>query len=248
MQIPSFPEANHPLIQPLAQRSDQDLLTLFQRYPDQGRYFAALLCRYTPMVYTLIWHSVRSAVQADYLFALTWRHLFYEMGGLDVGEMSQAGGGKTTLQNWLINATAQCINRVNLPPVEEIQYSIQAAPPPLWCYVEQALEMLPARQRLITIMAQTYHWSETRIAAYLQAEGESFSPSEIRSALQEAYQHLETALPADLKTIYFDEPLETVKGTREATMRSLDTALPSVGEQASGSNVGTLGDIAELLG
>lgn len=240
VQIPRFPEANHPLIQPLAQRSDQDLLTLFQRYPDQGRYFAALLCRYTPMVYTLIWHSTRSAVQADYLFALTWRHLFYEMGGLDVGEMSQAGGGKTTLQNWLINTTAQCINRINLPPVEEIQYSIQAAPPPLWCYVEQALEMLPPRQRLITIMAQTYHWSETRIAAYLQAEGESFSPSEIRSALQEAYQHLETALPADLRAIYFDDPLPETAGS--ATEPDL------AGEYAAGAKAGTLGDIAKLLG
>lgn len=230
VQIPRFPEANHSLIQPLAQMSDQDLLTLFQRYPDQGRYFTALLCRYTPVVYTLIWHSTRSAVQADYLFALTWRHIFYEMGGLNVHQLG-TGAPEATLQNWLINVTAQCINRANLPPVEEIQYSIQAAPPPLWCYVEQALEQLPPRQRLITIMAQTYHWSETRISAYLQAEGERLSTAEIKASLQEAYQHLETALPEDLRAIYFDEPL------------------PEQGAgKKSGGEVGKIEDIAELLG
>lgn len=222
VQIPRFPEAHHSLIQPLAQMSDPDLLTLFQRYPDQGRYFTALLCRYTPVVYTLIWHSTRSAVQADYLFALTWRHIFYEMGGLDVRQLTAT----TNLQTWLINLTAQCINRAQLPPVEEIQYSIQAAPPPLWCYVEQALEALPPRQRLITIMAQTYHWSETRIAAYLQAEGENLSPAEIKASLQEAYRHLETALPADLRSIYFDEPLP---------------------DQNSAVEMGNFEDIAELM-
>ncbi len=230
VQIPRFPEANHSLIQPLAQMSDQDLLTLFQRHPDQGRYFTALLCRYTPVVYTLIWHSTRSAVQADYLFALTWRHIFYELGGVNVHQLS-AGTSEATLQNWLINVTAQCINRAKLPPVEEIQYSIQAAPPPLWCYVEQALEQLPPRQRLITIMAQTYHWSETRISAYLQAEGERLSAAEIKASLQEAYQHLETALPEDLRAIYFDEPLP------EAGAR-----------KKSEGEVGKIEDIAELLG
>ncbi len=224
VQIPRFPEAQHPLIQPLTQMSDRDLLTLFQRHPDQGRYFTAILCRYTPIVYTLIWHSTRSAVQAEYLFALTWRHIFYEMGGLDLRTDDSSGGAPATLQGWLINLAAQCINHISLPPVEEIQYSMQAAPPPLWCYVEQALDRLPPRQRLITIMAQTYHWSETRIAAYLQAEGENLSPKEIQGALKDAYQQLETALPSDLRTVYFDEPLPEHE------------------------ELGTVGDIAERLG
>lgn len=206
--IPQFPEARHPLIEPLAQMSDQELLQHFQQQPDQGRYFAAILCRYTPIVYTLIWHSTRSAVKADYLFAVVWRHIFYELGGLNLSANNTTHGPELTLQSWLINVTAQAINRVNLPAVEEIQYSLKAAPPPLWCYVEQALDRLPPRQRLMTIMAQTYHWSETRIAAYLQAEGEKVSEGEVQSSLRAAYQQLETALPADLRTIYFDEPLQ----------------------------------------
>lgn len=222
VQLPQFPEFRHPLIAPLAQHSDEELLALFKQHSDQGRYFTALLCRYAPIVYTLIWHSTRSAVQADYLFALVWRHIFYELGGLELPQGSATEAPAFTLQNWLINITVQSINHVALPPVEEIQYSIRAAPPPLWCYVEQALEQLPPRQRLMTIMAQTYHWSETRIAAYLQAEGETISTSDVKSGLLEAYRALEMALPPDLRTIYFDEPLgETQAGLTEGNLAGL---------------------------
>jgi hypothetical protein len=206
VQIPHFPEANHPLIQSLARRSDQELLTLFQRNPDQGRYFVAIFCRYTPIVYTLIWHSVPSPVQADYLFAMTWRHIYYELGGVDLRAKNSNQTSQLTLQNWLINVTAQCINQAKLPPVEAIHYSLQAAPPVLWCYVNQALDKVSPLLRLMTIMAQTFRWSETRIAAYLQAEGEQISPPEVSQKLEEANRLLETELPQDIRLLYFNEP------------------------------------------
>jgi hypothetical protein len=84
VQIPHFSESNHPIVKSLFHHSDQELLTLFQRYPEQGKYFTAIFCRYSPIVFTLIRHSARSPVQADYLFALTWRHIFYELRGLDL--------------------------------------------------------------------------------------------------------------------------------------------------------------------
>lgn len=153
------------------------------------------------MVYTLIRHSARSPVQADYLFASTWRHIFYEMGGLDL----RAAGTNFTLQSWLLNITAICINQSELPPVEAIHYDLQAAPPPLWCYLEQALEQLPPTMRLIVLMAQTFNWSETRIAAYLKAEGEAMSPKEVQYQLQEGYRLLEDALPEDVRSIYLSD-------------------------------------------
>ncbi|MBD2344517.1 sigma-70 family RNA polymerase sigma factor [Anabaena subtropica] len=206
MQIPHFPEANHPLVKSLFHHNDQELLELFQHYPDAGKYFTVIFCRYSPIVYTLIQHSARSPVQADYLFALTWRHIYYELGGLDL-KNPPPGQDALTLQNWLINITAFCINEIQLPPTEAIHYSLTATSPPLWCYVEQALDQLPPVLRLMVLMAQTFHWSETRIAAYLQAEGEKVTPAEVADFLQEGYRMLEDKLPADLRVIYLGEDL-----------------------------------------
>ncbi|MDZ8035033.1 MULTISPECIES: sigma-70 family RNA polymerase sigma factor [unclassified Nostoc] len=206
MQIPHFPEANHPLVKSLFHHSDHELLTLFQRYPDAGKYFTVIFCRYSPIVYTLIRHSARSPVQADYLFALTWRHIYYELGGLKLTD-SESGEEALTMQNWLINMTAFCINEIKLPPTEAIHYSLQTTSPPLWCYVQQALDQLPPILRLIVLMAQTFHWSETRIAAYLQAEGEAIAPHEVANFLQEGYRMLEDKLPTDIRAIYFGEDL-----------------------------------------
>ena len=200
MQIPHFSESNHPIVKSLFHHSDQELLTLFQRHPEQGKYFTAIFCRYSPIAFTLIRHSARSPVQADYLFALTWRHIFYELNGLDLRDDNTPGSN--SFQNWLINMTAVCINQADLPPVESIHYNIQAAPPPFWCYLEQAMEKLPAAIRLMVVMAQTFHWSETRIAAYLQAEGEVISPAQVRTQLSQGYQLLEEALPDDIREIY----------------------------------------------
>jgi DNA-directed RNA polymerase specialized sigma24 family protein len=222
VQIPNFPECSHPLVNSLSHHSDQELLTLLQRHPEVGQYFTAIFCRYSSIVYTLIRHSARSPVQADYLFAITWRHIYHELGGLDLRE---AGSERLTLQSWLINVTAVCINRAELPPVESIHYSLQAASPPLWCYVEQALGQLPPVQRLMILMAQTFHWSETRIAAYLQAEGEVISPTEVKAQLKEGYQQLEAVLPEDIRTIYLEMQTEATGLYNEKDENALSSIL-----------------------
>ncbi len=205
MQIPHFPESNHPIIKALFHYSDRELLTLFQRHPEEGKYFTAIFCRYSPIVYTLIAHSGRSPVQADYLFAITWRHIYHALGELDLRGSSVPGMENFNLQNWLINITALCINQAELPPVESIDYSLGKASPPLWCYTEQALDMLDPLARLLVVMSQTFRWSESRIAAYLQAEGEAIPPAQIRELLQIGLQQLHQVLPADIRTIYFGE-------------------------------------------
>lgn len=206
MQIPHFPESNHPIVKSLFHHSDQELLNLFQQHPDAGKYFTAIFCRYSPIVYTLIRHSARSPVQADYLFALTWRHIYHELSGLNL-DVTIPGKEALTLQNWLINMTAYCINETELPPTEAIHYSLKTTSPPLWCYLEQALEQLPPILRLMVLMAQTFHWSETRIAAYLQAEGEAIAPIDVANFLQEGYRMLEDKLPTDVRAIYLGENL-----------------------------------------
>jgi hypothetical protein len=198
-----FSESKHPLVKSLFHHSDSELLTLFQRYPEQGKYFVAIFCRYSPIVHSLIGHSARSPVQADYLFALTWRHIFYEMRGLEL--RSEGANEPSSFQSWVINITALCINQAIIPPVESITYDLKAVSPPLWCYLEQALDMLPPAIRLMVVMAQTFHWSETRIAAYLQAEREQLSPAQVRDRLQQGYQMLESRIPQDIRQIYLGE-------------------------------------------
>jgi hypothetical protein len=200
VQLNLNPESNHPIVKSLFHHSDSELLTLFQHHPEQGKYFTAIFCRYSAIVYTLIQQAVQSPVQADYLFALTWRHVYYELGGLD--RRSADGDGAMSFQHWLINVTTACINQTQLPPVESIDYSLSTASPPLWCYLEKALNQLPPVLRLMVLMAQTFHWSETRIAAYLQAEGEVLAPADVPEKLLQGYRLLEAAIPADIREIY----------------------------------------------
>lgn len=200
MQLPPLPELNHPTIQALSQKSDQDLVTMFQRYSESGQYFAAIFCRYGQVLYTLMTTSTRSPVQADYLFVKTWEHIYNELRSLDL----RAHSPRLSLQSWLINIAAMMINRADLPPVEEIQYSLSSTPPVFWCYLNQALNQLPGDLRLVLLLSQTFRWSPTRIAAYLQAEGDHASASDVQKQLASAYQAFELALPADIRDIYLD--------------------------------------------
>lgn len=235
MQIPTFPECDHNLVKSLIHHSDYALVDMLQKSPTDGKYFTALFCRYSPVVYSLIRHSAKSPVQADYLFALTWRHILNELSGIDLSPIrarqqaqvdaeSEAEANaisrdlatEFSLQGWLINLTAAHINQAVLPDVESIHYSLSDAPPPLWCYTERALDSLSPMHRLIVLMAQTFEWSDTRIAAYLQAEGKHVSPADVQVELQAAYQSLERSIPEDVRAIYLDKPPVLMPSSAEA--------------------------------
>lgn len=228
VQIPTFPECDHDLVKALIHLSDADLVNQLQQSPKNGKYFTAIFCRYSPVVYSLIRHSARSPVQAEYLFAMTWRHILNELGGIDLARLqaqpartdeaspAKTSSGELSLQAWLIGLTAAYINQAAIPDVEDIHYSLKAAPPPLWCYTERALDGLLPKHRLIILMAQTFEWSETRIAAYLQAEGDRTSPQAVSAELELAYQALERAIPADMQAIYLGHPLAVVPALASA--------------------------------
>jgi len=201
VKLPTFPECNHPVVRLLAHRSDRELLHLFQICPAKGQYFTAIFCRYSHLVYALIRNSAQSPVQVDYLFAKTWQCIYDELQHLKL-DKQVSSSEQRALQSWILNMSAVSINEANLPPVETINYALSAAPPPLWCYLEEALEHLPATCRLILTLAQTFHWSESRIAAYLATEGEIISPEQVQVQLQEGYQLLEALLPKDIQEIY----------------------------------------------
>jgi hypothetical protein len=203
VDIPTFPEGNHTLVQSLQHLSDGELVSLFNAHPEEGRYFTAIFCRYTPIVYSLIRHSTRSPVQADYLFALTWQHILYELGGVDT--QAKVGSSGFTLQQWLVNLTAFCINQVTLPEVPAIQYRLDQVSPPFWCYLHRALDRLHPLERLMLVMAHSFGWSHTRMLAYLQAEGEYLKPEQLQHHLELAHQHLLEALPVDICRLYLPD-------------------------------------------
>lgn len=201
MKLPDFPEANHPLVRSLLTYSDQDLVQGFQQHADEGKYFTALFCRFGAMSYSLLRNKARSPLQVDYLFARVWRNIFYELAHLDM----TAGGSSFSMQAWVLNKVAACITQDQLPAIETIQYTLNTAPPPLWCYVQIALDQLSPLPRLILVLSQTFHWQEHRIMAVLQAEGEDLTSDDIAQHLQAGYQSLQQALPNDIQEIYFSQ-------------------------------------------
>jgi hypothetical protein len=200
LQIPSFSETDHPLIQALHHYSDSDLLAFCQGDADQGRYFTGIFCRYAPVLYTLIGNGGRSPVQVDYLFALIWRQIFHELRTLDL-----AAQGCPSLQQWLLEITAAYQDSLEVPPVESINYDLKRTTPPLWCYLEQALDLIPPLPRLVVVLADNFHWSSMRIAAHLQGLGESLSSEDVDYWLGEGRRLILAELPADIRTIYFPE-------------------------------------------
>ncbi len=197
MKLPDLPEAHHSLVKPLLLKGDSELLSLFQRYPTTGRYFAAIFCRYGQVVYTLTSRTTRSMVQGDYLFLKVWEYIFNELRLVP----HQAD---INLQSWIIDATGVVLNRTKVPPVEEINYSLHSTPPVFWCYLDQALQQLPGDLRLVLLLSETFKWSSVRIAAYLQSEGETTAPEDVVNLLQEAYLNVLNIMPEDIQEIYFN--------------------------------------------
>ena len=198
---PQFPESLHPTVAALADRSDLELLAAFQQFPDSGRYFIALFCRYGPLLYALVARAATEPVRVDYLFAMSWRHIFYELRGLDVYQLETAG--EVSLRSWLVDMVGFCTQRVALPPAEAITYDLAAAPPPLWCHLESALDTLSPLERLTVLLTQSGDWDLARVAAWVAENGtETPSISDLEACSQAAYQQLERALPSDVREIY----------------------------------------------
>ncbi|WP_373541875.1 sigma-70 family RNA polymerase sigma factor [Chamaesiphon sp.] len=198
LSIPTFPETDHQIVRSLASYSDRELVSLHQLHPEQGKFFAALFCRYGAIVHSVVQHAVESQLQADYLFAIAWRQIFGELHRVKLAADPEA----TNWQNWLIDITGNTIAQIEVPPSAQIRYTLNTAPPPLWCYLERGLDLLPPLSRLIVVMTQSLKWKDRRISAYLQGEGQQIPPDSIPNYLIAGYQQLEAAVPQDIREIY----------------------------------------------
>jgi hypothetical protein len=198
LSIPSRPEAHHQIVESLTEYSDRELVELHQQHPDRGKYFTAFFCRYSAIVYSVVQHAAESPTQVDYLFALAWREIFQQLHRVQLSSDLEA----TNWQNWAIDITGKTIERLDIPFPAQIRYSLAEAPPPLWCYLERGLELIPPLSRSIVVMSHCFKWNEQRIAAYLQGEGEAIAPTAISNHLAEGCNLLEASLPQDIRDIY----------------------------------------------
>jgi hypothetical protein len=198
LSIPTFAEANHEILQSLANYSDRELVSLHQLHPEQGKFFTALFCRYGAIVHSVVQQAVESQRQADYLFAIAWRQIFAELGRVQLAADAEA----TNWQNWLMDITGSTIERVEVPPTAQIRATLTEAPPPLRCYLERGLDAIEPLSRLIVVMTESLKWNEQRISAYLQGEGQKIPTAEISTYLAAGYQQLEAAVPIDIRDIY----------------------------------------------
>jgi hypothetical protein len=200
MEISPLPEANHPLIQALLTYQDDELLSLLQYHPERGKYFLAIFCRYSELIYTVITSSVSSEIVANWIFALAWQQIFTQLSTLELEPEGEPEG--QSLSNWLIYLTSLTIAESESISVESINEDLSFTSLPLKFYLEQALDRLPPLNRLILVMTEKFAWSKEKIVTYLHEQGEIVSLAEVETYLQEGYQMLESNLPSDISSIY----------------------------------------------
>ncbi len=202
MKLPDFLESSHPLISPLLSWSDEQLVSSFQTHPHEGKFFVAIFCKYAALTYSLLTNKAPSSIQVDYLFAKVWRNLFFELRTLTPEQMHGSNPNNQGLQAWIFNKTAMSIHTEDIPAIEEIPYSMEVAPLPLWCYLQIALDTISPMSRLILVLSQTFRWPCPKIMSYLGAEGEGMTAVELEAALDLARTELVEAMPEDVQTIY----------------------------------------------
>ncbi len=200
METDLFPEVKHPLIKPLLEYSDQELVNLFQQEPDQGKYFVAIFCRYSALVKTIITDSVSSYEEVPFLERLTWNNIFSSLPQLSLTQATESE--IQTLANWLSQITRITLEENDLKPFDLLKPNLEIRLLPLNFYLEKALNQFPPLHRLIFLLTEKFSWSGEQIIAYLEQQGELITIPDLESYLEDSYYLLETNLPQDIRSIY----------------------------------------------
>lgn len=202
MKLPDFLESSHPLVSPLLDWDDEQLVTAFQTCPQEGKFFVAIFCKYAPLTYSLLTKRAPTQIQVEYIFAKVWRNLFFEMRSLCADQMHGANPVNQGLQAWIFHRTALSIHTEDVPSIEAIPYSMDVAPLPFWCYVQIALDSISPLSRLVLVLTQTFRWTQPKILSFLSSEGTSLTRTELEDLLNQAQSELNDAVPQDIQEIY----------------------------------------------
>jgi hypothetical protein len=196
--IPTFAEAHHDLVREIQHYSDAELVLHHrQAATQQAKFFVALFCRYSSITYSIIQHVAGDHLQIDYLFALAWQRVFDQLAELEEWEID-----KIQWQNWIVSTAGELVGTEALPPSDRITYRLQAVSPPLRCFVERSLELMPPLLRLVLIAAEQWHWSAAKISNQLAEIGEEVSEMDVPLYISESQSTFTKNLPDDLLEIY----------------------------------------------
>lgn len=195
-------EINHPIIEPLLKKTDRELLAEFQADRHKEKFLIAIFCLYGQIIYRLTNDAGRSPHVANYLFTKTWERIEQELRSVPINTVN-------SLQNLLIDITGVVINSFEAEELETGVFTDKSenksdpqnpVSPIFLCYLHQTLDRLPYDLRLVLVLAHTWQWSSSRIAAYLQSEGESID--NIDRLISKSEFEIVRLLPLDIQEIY----------------------------------------------
>lgn len=202
MNPTDFPEANHPLIYPLLQIDDITLLELLQTYPDKGKYLVSLFCRYAGRISDLLsgFYEVESITSISFK---VWRDLSYFFFNLDLDSVREKDN--KYWENLIIEYAIDCLPKEDIEELNLPDFSINLRHFPLHFYLEQSIQLLPPKERLIIVTKDKFGWQEEQIINYFKTEGLNFVEEDIEDLYQYSHRQLLKLIPLDVRLIYLDK-------------------------------------------
>ncbi|AFZ48729.1 hypothetical protein Cyast_2787 [Cyanobacterium stanieri PCC 7202] len=202
MNQTDFPEANHPLIYPLLQIDDFTLLELLQTHPDKGKYLVSLFCRYGGRIDDLL----SGFYEPEYITPISfkvWRDLSYFFFNLDLDIVNEKDN--KYWENLIVEYAIDCLPKEDIEELNLPDISINLRHFPLHFYLEQSIQLLPPKERLIIVTKDKFGWQEEQIINYLKTEGINFLKEDIEDLYQYSHRQLLKLIPLDIRLIYLDK-------------------------------------------
>ncbi|AUC60075.1 hypothetical protein AA637_02400 [Cyanobacterium sp. HL-69] len=209
MNPTDFPEANHPLIYPLLQIDDVTLLDLLQNHLDKGKYLVSLFCRYHNKIDDVISGFYEPEHLSSISFQL-WREISYFFFSLDLNQDDKRDN--IYYENIIIEYAIDCLPKEDLEELNVNKTSLELRYFPLHFYLEQSINLLSPKERLIIITKDKFGWQEEQIINYLKAEGKSILSEDIGDLYSSAHKQLLKLIPLDIRLIYLDKRNSIIAG------------------------------------
>ncbi len=192
---PVWPECHSSIIEGLSVHPDQELLQLFQRQPTQARYFVGIVCRFSPVIESLLQARLPEA-QHTFWRRRVWQHLYTKIRSLDLYRTED-------LRAWFKAQGEQVLSQRQGVEIPEPQLNAASElSPALSCYLTDGLAQIAPDLRFILILSDRFQWTLEDITSQLIQEGYEVSVEETQNLLAEARHQLFEALPVDIRALY----------------------------------------------